>query len=126
MIFTVLALWPFLEARVSRDRGWHDFAQHPREAPARSGIGAAGLAFFTVLMLAGSNDVLAKFLAVEVDTLNTVLIVLLFVLPVVTGVATWWICRDLLRRDRHPIDRPARSTVRRSAGGGYEEAGDDG
>jgi ubiquinol-cytochrome c reductase cytochrome b subunit len=122
IIFTVLALWPFLEARASGDRAWHDFAQHPREAPVRSGIGAAGLAFFTVLMLAGSNDVLAKFLDVEVDTLNTVLKVALVVLPLVTGAATWWICRDLSSSGDHPIERPHRTTIRRGAGGGYGEA----
>jgi quinol---cytochrome-c reductase cytochrome b subunit len=120
IIFTVLAIWPFLEARVSGDRGWHDFAQHPREAPVRSGIGAAGLAFFTVLMLAGSNDVLAKFLDVEVDTLNTVLRVALVALPVVAGLATWWVCRDLAASDDHPIGRPRRSTIRRDPAGGYE------
>ncbi|HEY7667787.1 MAG TPA: ubiquinol-cytochrome c reductase cytochrome b subunit [Actinomycetota bacterium] len=121
VIFTVLALWPFLEARVAGDRVWHDFAQHPREAPVRSGIGAAGLAFFTVLMLAGSNDVLAKFLDVEVDTLNDVLKVALVVVPAIAGIATWWVCRDLRGSDAHPIGRPRRATIRRGAGGGYEE-----
>jgi ubiquinol-cytochrome c reductase cytochrome b subunit len=121
IIFTVLGLWPFLEARATRDRAWHDFAQHPREAPARSGIGAAGLAFFTVLMLAGSNDVLAKFLDVEVDTLNTVLKVALVALPIVAGIATWRICRELSASDDQPNERPRRSTIRRGAGGGYRE-----
>ena len=70
----------------------------------RSAFGAGGIAFFVLLMLAGSNDVLAKFLQVEVDTLNTVLKVLLFVVPIVAGVLTWWICRDLrcARRTTHP------------------------
>jgi ubiquinol-cytochrome c reductase cytochrome b subunit len=121
VIFTVLALWPFLEARVSGDRGWHHFAQHPREAPVRSGIGAAGLAFFTVLMLAGSNDVLAKYLDVEVDTLNDILRVGLLVVPALAGAATWWICRDLLRSGAHPIGHPERAAIRRGVGGGYEE-----
>jgi ubiquinol-cytochrome c reductase cytochrome b subunit len=121
IIFTVLALWPFLEARASGDHGWHDFAQHPREAPVRSGIGTAGLAFFTVLMLAGSNDVLAKFLDVEVDTLNGVLKVALVVLPIVAGLATWWICRDLASSGDHPIERPRRTTIRRGSDGGYGE-----
>ena len=51
----------------------------------RSAFGAGGIAFFVLLMLAGSNDVLAKFLQVEVDTLNTVLKVLLFVVPAIGG-----------------------------------------
>ena len=68
-------------------------------------------------MLAGSNDVLAKFLQVEVDTLNGVLKVLLFVVPVIVGIVTWWICRDLRARGEAPIARPGRVEFRRNAGG---------
>ena len=125
IIFTVLALWPFLEARATRDTATHHYAQRPREAPVRSAFGAGGIAFFVLLMLAGSNDVLAKFLQVEVDTLNTVLKVLLFVVPVIAGVLTWWICRDL--RDRATNDRSRRrpgSVFRRNAAGGFDEEPD--
>ncbi len=121
IIFTVLALWPFIEARATRDTAVHHDAQRPRDEPARSGIGAAGIAFFVLLMLAGSNDVLAQYLQVEVDTLNGVLKVLLFVVPAITGAITWWICRDLSARGSAPIRHPARSDLRRNAAGGFEE-----
>jgi ubiquinol-cytochrome c reductase cytochrome b subunit len=122
IFFTILALWPFIEERFGHDRSWHHFAQKPREAPVRSGIGAAGLSFFTVLMLAGSNDVLATFLGIEVDTLNTYLQAALFVLPVVIGVVTFRICRDLRDRDARPISHPGRTRIRRNAGGGFDAA----
>lgn len=121
IVFTVLALWPFLEAKVTRDRETHHFAQRPREAPVRSAIGAAGITWFVVLMLAGSNDVLAKYLLVEVDTLNAWLRILVFVLPAAAGVATYWICRDLGNRDPRPFARPERVTFRRTAAGGFHE-----
>ena len=124
IIFTVLALWPFLEARAKRDTATHHYAQRPREAPVRSAFGAGGIAFFVLLMLAGSNDVLAKFLQVEVDTLNTVLKVLLFVVPVIAGGLTWWICRDLRARDERPIKAPSRVVFRRNAAGGFDEEPD--
>jgi ubiquinol-cytochrome c reductase cytochrome b subunit len=120
IIFTALALWPFLEARLTRDTAWHHFAQHPREAPVRTAIGAGGLMFMTVLMLAGSNDVLAKFLDVEVDSLNTVLRILVFALPIVVGAATLVICRDLRDAGDHEIAASGRATVRRTPLGGYE------
>ncbi len=123
IMFTVLALWPFLEARVTGDKGWHNFAQKPREAPVRSAIGAAGMAFMTVLLIAGSNDVLSKILNIEVDTFNSVLKVLVFVAPPVAGWATWRICRDLQRRDPHPISKHSRMVLRRNAAGGFEDAG---
>jgi ubiquinol-cytochrome c reductase cytochrome b subunit len=103
----------------------HHDAQRPREAPVRAGIGAGGIAFFVLLMLAGSNDVLAKYLQVEVDTLNGVLRVLLFVVPVLVAVTTWWICRDLRAHGGAPIARPARVEFRRNAEGGFDEVHDD-
>jgi len=121
IMFTLLAAWPFLEARFSGDRGWHNFAQKPREAPLRSGLGAAAVALMVVLFLAGSNDVLAKYLQIEVDTFNTVLRWSAFVLPVAAGVATFLVCRDLRDRPRSPIARPEAMTVRRTTAGGFEE-----
>lgn len=122
IIFTLLALWPFLEARVRKDRATHHYAQRPREAPVRSGIGAAGITTFVLLMLAGANDVVAKYLLIEVDTLNSVLLVLLFVLPAVVGLLTFWICRDLGRRDVRPIEEPPRVALRRADDGGFDAA----
>ena len=103
IIFTALALWPFARgARPTGTRPRTTYAQRPREAPVRSGVGAAGITMFIVLMLAGSNDVLAKFLQIEVDTLNSVLRVLLFVLPVGGGAA-------------HVLDLPRPGAPRRAA-----------
>ncbi len=121
IMFTLLATWPFLEARFSGDHEWHNFAQKPREAPVRSGLGAAAVALMVVLFFAGSNDVLAKYLQIEVDTFNTVLRWSAFVLPVIAGVATFLICRDLRDRPRSPIARPEAMTVRRTPTGGFEE-----
>jgi ubiquinol-cytochrome c reductase cytochrome b subunit len=120
-MFTLLAAWPFLEARLSGDHTWHNFAQKPREAPVRSGLGAAAVALMVVLFLAGSNDVLAKYLQIEVDTFNTVLRWSAFVLPVLAGGFTFLLCRDLRDRPRHPIGRPEAMTLRRTDAGGYEE-----
>ena len=126
IIFTVLALWPFIEARATHDAAMHHDAQRPRDVPVRAGIGAAGIAFFVLLMLAGSNDVLAKYLQVEVDTLNGVLRVLLFVVPALVFAITWWICRDLRARGTAPIASPARVEFRRNAAGGFDESHADG
>jgi ubiquinol-cytochrome c reductase cytochrome b subunit len=124
IIFTVLALWPFIEARASGDREWHHFAEHPREAPLRSAMGAGGLAFFIVLMLAGSNDVLAKYLSIEVDTLNTYLTVAVFAVPIVVGLATFRICRDLARQGGGPRAAP-RARIVRNAKGGFDAEEDE-
>jgi ubiquinol-cytochrome c reductase cytochrome b subunit len=125
IVTAVLLAWPFLEAWATGDREWHHFAQRPREAPVRSAVGAGGLAFFTILMLSGSNDVLAHFLHVEVDSLNALLRWSLLVAPIGAALATYRVCRDLRERDARPIQRPARSRVRRTATGGYEADHDE-
>ena len=125
IIFTTLGLWPFVEARVRRDTALHHDAQRPRDEPLRSAVGAGGIALFVLLMLAGSNDVLAKYLQVEVDSLNEVLKVLAFVVPVIVGAITWWVCRDLRDRGAHPVSRPPRVVFRRNDRGGYDEIHDE-
>jgi ubiquinol-cytochrome c reductase cytochrome b subunit len=122
MAFTILAVWPFLEARVTGDHELHHFLDRPRDAPLRSAIGAAGVAFFGVLLLAGGNDVLATFLQIEVDSLNTFLRWALLLGPVVAFAATWAICRDLRARDVHPVERVERTTFVRTSEGGFAEA----
>jgi len=121
ILFATVALWPVLERRVTKDHEMHNLLQHPRDAPVRTGIGAAGLTLVVLLTLAGSNDVLAKFLQVEVDTLNDVFKVLLLVLPPAIGYATYRICLELRARDLHPIRRPRRVEVRWNADGGFED-----
>jgi hypothetical protein len=71
--------------------------------------------------LAGGNDVVAKFLGIEVDSFNTILRWTLFLGPVLSGSVTYWICRDLRDRPRHPMAAPPRVTFRRNAAGGFEE-----
>jgi ubiquinol-cytochrome c reductase cytochrome b subunit len=87
----------------------------------RSGFGAAGVAFFVVLVLAGGNDVVAKFLGIEVDSFNTVLRWAVVLGPVLTGLVTYWICRDLRDRPIHPLAAPPRVSFRRNTAGGFEE-----
>jgi ubiquinol-cytochrome c reductase cytochrome b subunit len=59
-ILTMLPmLYPFLEARVLKDRQAHHLLQRPRDVPTRTGLGAMAVAFYLVLLLSGGNDVIA-------------------------------------------------------------------
>ena len=87
----------------------------------RSAFGAAGVAFFVVLVLAGGNDVVAKFLGIEVDSFNTILRLALVLGPILSGLVTYWICRDLRDRPLHPLAAPPSVTFRRNAAGGFDE-----
>jgi quinol---cytochrome-c reductase cytochrome b subunit len=118
--FTILAVWPFVERRITRDTHLHNLLDRPRDNPMRSGVGAAGIAFMAVLTLAGSNDLLAYLFRVSVEGMNTVMRILLVAGPLAAGLLTYLVCGELRDRDFHPVRRPERVALRRTAEGGFE------
>jgi ubiquinol-cytochrome c reductase cytochrome b subunit len=133
-LFTIVALWPFIERRVTNDRREHHILDWPWEAPFRAAIGAAILSFFAVLTLAGGNDVIAVFLDLSVETLTWIFRILAIVVPVAVGLLTWLLCRNRLGRPApdeqdvlpdagNPDARPRRggTALRRTSSGGFEE-----
>ena len=123
--FTLLALWPFLEARVTRDHAEHHLLDRPRDRPVRTAIGVAALAFFILLFVAGGNDVLAARFQVSVNLITDVLRVAVFVVPLVVGFLTYRLCKELAARNPipgQPEPPPAAELVIRTEDGGYVEA----
>ena len=130
-LFTLVAVWPFVERRITHDTREHHLLDWPWEAPFRAAVGAAILSFFAILTLAGGNDVLAVFLALSVETLTWIFRVLAIVGPVVIGLVTWLLCRNRLGRpapdelradgDLDASPRNAGVALRRTASGGFEE-----
>ena len=51
LLFTVLALYPFIEAYVTGDRREHHIAERPRVNPARTAVGVSILTGFLVLAI---------------------------------------------------------------------------
>jgi len=128
ILFTIAALWPFLEQRATHDDREHHLLDALWDHPVRTATGAAGLALFSVLTLAGGNDVLAYYLSTDVETLTRLFQMLALVLPLVVWFATWRVCRARLRRDvlpgAHVRDLRRRRggvALRRTPGGGFEE-----
>ena len=121
--FTVMALWPFIEARLTHDRADHQLLERPRDAPLRSAIGVSGLTFFVILTLAAGNDVAAIIFNIPVETLTNALRVAIVVVPPLAGLLTWRICRELRRRDveRAAGERGGSVRLRRNAQSGFEE-----
>jgi ubiquinol-cytochrome c reductase cytochrome b subunit len=99
-ILAGLYLYPFIEERLTGDREDHHVLDRPRDRPVRTAVGAAAITFFVVLLVAGSDDVLAVLLNDDVDGLRTVLRVLVVVLPIVAGAAANALARSLSRRSR--------------------------
>lgn len=98
VIFGLLYVWPFLEARIVGDHQPHHLLDRPRDRPVRTAIGAAGLTVLAVLLVAGSDDVIAAAFDWSIVTMRWTERILIFVLPAAIGTLAWRICRDLAAR----------------------------
>jgi ubiquinol-cytochrome c reductase cytochrome b subunit len=103
ILFTGMALWPFVEQWVTGDKREHHILDRPRNRPTRTGVGVAGITFYGVLWLAGGNDLIATHFHLSVEALTWTFRVLVFVGPVFAFWATKRIALGLQRRDRDKV-----------------------
>ncbi len=122
ILFTLLAVYPFLEARFTGDRGYHNLLDRPRDVPVRTAIGAMSITFYIVLMIAGGNDVIASVFHLSINQISYTLRVLLFVLPPLVYVITKRVCLALQRSDDELVHHGIESgTIRRLPSGEFIE-----
>jgi ubiquinol-cytochrome c reductase cytochrome b subunit len=100
LVFNGLYMWPFLEARFTKDRAEHHVLQRPREHPVRTGIGAGIFAFFVVLFLAGANDVITVAFGLSINQFVFLFRILVFVVPPLVFLLTFRLCKELVARER--------------------------
>ncbi|KUP97522.1 cytochrome bc1 complex cytochrome b subunit [Thermobifida cellulosilytica] len=122
LLFGGLAVYPFLEAWITGDKRAHNVADRPRNAPVRTGLGVAGITFYGVLWLAGSNDILSHTFQISLYTTTWVFRISLFVAPVLAFIITKRICLGLQRRDRATLEHGYESgTITQLPGGEFVE-----
>ena len=103
LLFTALAVYPFIEAAVTKDKREHHVLDRPRNVPARTGVGVAIVVAFVILAVAGSNDLVATHFEMSLNTITWIFRVLLFVGPVIAYWITKRICLALQRKDRELV-----------------------
>jgi ubiquinol-cytochrome c reductase cytochrome b subunit len=116
--FTLLTLWPWLEARITGDHDEHHLLDRPRDRPLRTAFGVATLTFYTVLFFAGASDVLAITFNTSVNFLFGLFRVLLFVLTPLTGWLAYRLCKELALRDQPGATGQATAVAPPSPGSG--------
>ena len=110
--FGALYFWPFLEARFTGDQRTHHLLDRPRDRPVRTTMGVATLAFYTVMTLAASTDVIATTFGVSVNAVLWAFRVLALVAPPIAGWIAFRLCSELQARDAAAgIDIPPRPRV---------------
>jgi len=123
LLFTALALYPFIEAWITGDKEEHHLLDRPRNAPNRTAFGVAGMSAYGMFWLAGGNDIIATQFSLSLNAITYFMRVAVFVVPVIAFIVTKRICLSLQRADRDRVLHGSESNVIvRNPDGGYSEA----
>ena len=122
IIFTLMALYPWIEARLTGDKAYHNLLDRPRDVPVRTAIGTMSLTFYVILLIAGGNDVIASIFRVSINDLSWALRIGLLVLPPIVYVITKRACLALQHSDEELLHHGIESgTIRRLPSGEFVE-----
>jgi ubiquinol-cytochrome c reductase cytochrome b subunit len=100
ILFTGMALYPFIESWVTGDKREHHLLDRPRNAPNRTALGVMSLTFMLVALLNGGNDIIATNFHLTINQIMWFSRIAIFVLPPIAFVVTKRLCLSLQRADR--------------------------
>jgi ubiquinol-cytochrome c reductase cytochrome b subunit len=134
-MFLLLAIYPFIEQRLTGDRGLHNLLQRPRDNPLRTALGMMAITFYTILLLVGGDDIFTIAFNIPVEYQVWAGRFVLVLGPALAYLVTYRVCTGLQRADRDAlrhgvdtglinIDRSGRAYLRlRQPTGGVDHAG---
>lgn len=104
IMFTLLALYPFIEARLTRDHAMHNLLQRPRDVPVRTSLGTMAITFYVVLWISGGNDLFADKFNISLNVMTWAGRIALLIGPPLVYWMTYRICLGLQRHDREVLE----------------------
>jgi ubiquinol-cytochrome c reductase cytochrome b subunit len=123
IIFGAMFAWPQIDRKLTKDTGFHNLLQRPRDVPIRTAIGCAALTFFADLTFASATDLLGNDFHVPFERLIEILQYGAFIGPIAAGLIAYRVCLSLQRSGSHPIMRPVGGIIVRHADGSYHTPG---
>jgi ubiquinol-cytochrome c reductase cytochrome b subunit len=103
IMFTLLALYPFIESWATGDKREHHLLDRPRNNPNRTAIGAMALTFTLVSLINGGNDIIATTFDLTINQMMWFSRIGVLVLPPIAFVITKRLCLSLQRADRELV-----------------------
>ena len=103
IFFAIIALYPWIESWATGDRGEKHVLDRPRNVPVRTGIGVAMIVFYVILVLEGSNDIVATLFDLSLNDLTIFFQWAIFILPPLSFWITKRMCLGLQRKDRELV-----------------------
>ncbi|HET7531205.1 MAG TPA: ubiquinol-cytochrome c reductase cytochrome b subunit [Mycobacteriales bacterium] len=122
IMFTLIAVYPTIEAWITKDKAYHNLLQRPRDVPVRTGLGVMSIVFYGVLYVGGQNDVLANTFHWNLQDTTWTLRVLLIVAPPIAFYLTKRLCLGLQHHDEELLHHGIETgIIRRLPSGEYIE-----
>jgi len=103
ILFTGMALYPFIESWITGDKREHHLLDRPRNVPNRTALGAMSLTFMIVALINGGNDIIATHFSLTINQIMWFSRIGIIVLPPIAFVITKRICLSLQRKDRELV-----------------------
>ncbi|WP_084037877.1 cytochrome bc complex cytochrome b subunit [Demequina sp. NBRC 110053] len=103
IFFGIIALYPWLEAWATGDKGEKHVLDRPRNVPVRTGIGVALITFYVILVIEGSNDIVANLFHLSLNDITIFFQWGIFIIPPLAFWITKRICLGLQRKDRELV-----------------------
>ncbi len=104
ILIGMAATYPFIEAKLTKDRLSHNLLQRPRDAPVRTSLAVMALIFVMVLFISGGNDLIAKAFDISLNAMTWWGRITLFVGPPIGYLVTYRVCLGLQRHDREVLE----------------------
>lgn len=122
LIFGLLAMYPFIEKKLSGDDAHHNLLQRPRDAPTRTAVGAAAIAFYIVLTFACMNDIIALKFHISLNATTWIGRIGMVVLPAIVYFVAYRWAVSLQRSDRAVLEHGIETgIIKRLPHGAYVE-----
>ncbi len=122
VVFALMIFYPFLEKIFTGDDAHHNLLQRPRDVPVRTGIGAMAIAFYLVLTLSATNDIIAYNFHISLNATTWIGRIGMLVLPPLAFFVAYRWAVGLQRSDRDVLEHGIETgIIKRLPHGAYIE-----
>jgi len=123
VFFAAVAGFPLLEQWLTGDVAEHHLLDRPRDTPARTALGVAGLLFYGTLWAAGSADLIATQFQTSFNAVIQLMQITVLAGPMVGFGITYIVCGAIQEREQDRLlDGVESGVIVRLPSGGYVEA----
>ena len=114
VVLVVLAAFPWVERRLTKDHAIHNIADRPRDAPTRTAFGVAFLTWVFLIFVFGAADRLYVLFGISYNLELYIFRIGIWVVPVTLFFVMRKVCRDLQAADRvDAVQRAAEEEIER-------------